>query len=167
MARKKKDGRFINYYIDRTIFDRLERYADDKSLQMTSALERILDEHLTRYEAEISKTERYCPNCHLLVRDIRCPKCGQKWLEQAKPEDYCLVTEKDTVWAGVLEDTFRRNEIPFLKQSAMGAGLTAKAGSLLDTIRFYVRYSHYHQAVALCELLFSQQAEIISEEDSL
>ena len=42
MARPKKDGRHINYYIDRMIFERLEEYADEKGQTMTTALERIL-----------------------------------------------------------------------------------------------------------------------------
>lgn len=73
MPRKKKDGRFINYYIDRHIFERLERYADDKGQQMTAALERILEEHLDRYEADLAAMQNYCPNCHVLVQGTRCP----------------------------------------------------------------------------------------------
>ena len=42
MARPKKDGRHINYYIDRLIYERLEEYADEKGQTMTTALERIL-----------------------------------------------------------------------------------------------------------------------------
>ena len=42
MPRKKKDGRHINYYIDRMIYERLEEYADEKGQTMTTALERIL-----------------------------------------------------------------------------------------------------------------------------
>ena len=91
MARKKKDGRFINYYIDRLIYERLERYAEDKGQPVTAALERILDESLTRYELEAASVERYCPNCHILVRAPRCPLCDRKWLEQPLPEDYCLL----------------------------------------------------------------------------
>ena len=68
MARKKKDGRFINYYIDRLIYERLERYAEDKGQPVTSALERILDDSLTRYEQEMASVERYCPNCHAVTR---------------------------------------------------------------------------------------------------
>ena len=55
MPRKKKDGRFINYYIDRRVFERLEQYAAEKGQQMTTAIERILEEHLDRYEAERAK----------------------------------------------------------------------------------------------------------------
>ena len=52
MARPKKDGRHINYYIDRMIFERLEEYADEKGQTMTTALERILKDFLDRNDAE-------------------------------------------------------------------------------------------------------------------
>lgn len=159
MPRKKKDGRFINYYIDRTIYERLERFAEDKSQPMTAALERILEDYLTRYEAERASVERYCPNCHMLVRDIRCPRCGRKWLEEPGSNDYCFLTQKDALWAGVLEDALRQNGIPYLTENTMGAGLTIKAGTMLGSVRFYVRYAHYHVAKDLEIMLFTPNEE--------
>lgn len=164
MARKKKDGRFINYYIDRTIYERLERFADDKSQQMTAALERILDDYLTRYEAEISQVERYCPNCHVLVHSTRCPICDKKWLDEPSSDDYCFLTEKDAIWSGVLEDCLKQNSIPYLTQNTMGAGLTSKAGSMFETIKFYVRYAYYQQAKELDEEIFAAKPEQIVDE---
>ena len=38
MPRPKKDGRFINYFLDRTIYDRLKAYAEDKGQSMTTAI---------------------------------------------------------------------------------------------------------------------------------
>ena len=154
MARKKKDGRFINYYIDRQIYERLERYAEDKGQPVTSALERILDDSLTRYEQEMASVERYCPNCHVLVRASRCPYCDRKWLEPPLPEDYCLLGEKNAVWAGVLEDCFRQNGIPYLTQNTLGAGLTGKMGTMFETTKFYVRYGYLQKARELEEMLF-------------
>ena len=52
MPRQKKDGRYINYYIDRKIFERLERYAADKGQTITTAIERILAEALDKYETD-------------------------------------------------------------------------------------------------------------------
>lgn len=61
MPRKKKDGRFINYYIDRHIFERLEQYAAEKGQQMTTAIERILEDHLDRTRPNVQKKEnRLC-----------------------------------------------------------------------------------------------------------
>jgi len=154
MARKKKDGRFINYYIDRLIYERLERYAEDKGQPVTTALERILEESLTRYEQEVAAQERYCPACHVLVRNIRCPICGRRWLEPPLPEDYCYLVEKDSVWAGVLEDCLRQNAIPYLTQNTLGAGLTAKMGTMFEKTKFYVRYAFYRKAQELEAELF-------------
>lgn len=165
MPRKKKDGRFINYYIDRHIFERLERYADDKGQQMTAALERILEEHLDRYEADLAAMQNYCPNCHVLVQGTRCPVCDKKWLEPPKSEDYCFLVEKEFVWAGVLEDCLRQNGIPYLAQNVMGAGLTAKMGSMMESVKFFVRYAYYDKAKLLDEELFSAVAIAENEED--
>ena len=52
MARPKKDGRYINYYIDRMIFERLEEYADEKGQTMTTALERILKQFFDKVDEE-------------------------------------------------------------------------------------------------------------------
>ena len=55
MPRKKKDGRHINYYIDRMIYERLEEYADEKGQTMTTALERILKDFFERTKTEQSE----------------------------------------------------------------------------------------------------------------
>lgn len=62
MPRKKKDGRFINYYIDRGIFERLERYAKSRGQQMTTAIERILKEHLDKYDDTLPKKNEAARN---------------------------------------------------------------------------------------------------------
>lgn len=48
MARPKKDGSYINYYIDRELVEKLREYADDKGQTMTTALERIIKDFLTK-----------------------------------------------------------------------------------------------------------------------
>ena len=52
MPRKKKDGRHINYYIDRLIYERLAKYAEEKGQTMTMALERILKDFFEKTETE-------------------------------------------------------------------------------------------------------------------
>ena len=52
MPRLKKDGRHINYYIDRMIYERLEEYADEKGQTMTTALERILKQFFDKTDEE-------------------------------------------------------------------------------------------------------------------
>ena len=57
MPRPKKDGRHINYYIDRMIYERLEEYADKKGQTMTMALERILKQFFDKTDEEKRKSD--------------------------------------------------------------------------------------------------------------
>ena len=159
MPRKKKDGRHINYFLDRQIYERLERYADEKGQQMTTALERILKEHLDRYEAEQKEKGgifMFCPNCNLLVSQSRCPVCSSRNLRQPQPEDYCFLCEKEVIWSAPLSDLLDQNRIPYVTKSVLGAGLAAKMGPALERTRFYVPYGHLEDARRLEEEFFSQ-----------
>ena len=49
MARQKKDGVNINYFIRRDVKEKLDIYCKDVGQTATMAVERILDEFLTRY----------------------------------------------------------------------------------------------------------------------
>jgi hypothetical protein len=51
MARPKKDGVFINYYIDRQVKEMLDKYCEEKGQTNTMAIERILKEYLSNYYA--------------------------------------------------------------------------------------------------------------------
>ena len=48
MPQKKKDGHYINCYLDRTLYLRLSAYAEEKGQTKTTAIERILKEFLDR-----------------------------------------------------------------------------------------------------------------------
>ena len=48
MAKQKKDGRYINLYLDRNLLNRLALYATQKGQTKTTAIERILKEHLDK-----------------------------------------------------------------------------------------------------------------------
>ncbi len=158
MPRRKKDGRHINYYIDREIFERLERYAQDKGQLMTTAIERILKEHLDRYEEEASKggATMYCPHCNVLTDAAKCPVCGGRDLREPLGEDYCYLTEKETIWAGALSDLLTQNGIPYVTKNRLGGGLAAKMGPAMERVRFYVPYARYQDARELEQEFFSQ-----------
>ena len=49
-AREKKDGHYINYYIDRENYEHLEKYANDKGRTVTAAIERIVKAYLDENE---------------------------------------------------------------------------------------------------------------------
>ena len=157
MPRKKKDGRFINYYIDRHIFERLEQYAQARGQQMTTALERILQEYLDKYETASPKpvATMYCSNCNLLTDSHRCPSCGSRNVRLPMREDYCRLAELDTIWKDALSDILTQHGIPFVTSHILGAGLAAKIGPALEKIRFYVPYSYWEMAKALHQSFFS------------
>lgn len=50
MAKPKKDGVNINYYIRRDVKERLDAYCEKVGQTATMAIERILDDFLTKYE---------------------------------------------------------------------------------------------------------------------
>lgn len=54
MPRPKKDGRYINYYIDRHLYERLDQYCQDKGQTKTVAIERILKQYLDNYKKDNS-----------------------------------------------------------------------------------------------------------------
>ena len=163
MPRKKKDGRYINYYLDRQIYERLERYADDKGQQMPTAIERILKEHLDKYEAALNSKgglTMFCSNCNLLTSHSRCPACGSRDLRQPTDLDFCFLCEKETIWSAPLSDILNDNHIPFVTRNVLGAGLAAKMGPALERIRFYVPYLQLETAQKL-------ELEFFSAEDTL
>lgn len=49
MARQKKDGVNINYFIRRDVKKKLDTYCEDVGQTATMAIERILDDYLTKY----------------------------------------------------------------------------------------------------------------------
>jgi len=72
-----------------------------------------------------------------------------------KREGMCFLAEKDNVWAGVLADVLKQHDIPFVKESSLGAGMAIRAGSLLETIRFFVPASCFAAAKDIVDELFA------------
>ncbi len=56
MPRAKKDGVNINYYIRRDVKEKLDVYCEDVGQTATTAIERILNDYLTRYLENKEKT---------------------------------------------------------------------------------------------------------------
>lgn len=57
MPRPKKDGAYINCYIRRDIREKLDAYCEEVGQTTTTAIERILDEHLNKYFSHVQKTD--------------------------------------------------------------------------------------------------------------
>lgn len=52
MARPKKDGKNISFYMETSIVDRLHTYAEEKGQSLTVAAERIIKEALDKHDQE-------------------------------------------------------------------------------------------------------------------
>lgn len=97
----------------------------------------------------------YCPHCNLIVHTQKCPVCGSNNMCEPQANDYCYLTEKDTIWAGAMSDLLKQNNIPFISKNLLGAGLAARMGPALERTRFYVPYSYYSLAQELEKEFFS------------
>lgn len=73
--------------------------------------------------------------------------------------EMCFLTEQSPIWAGMLADVLQQHTIPFIRESSLGAGLALKAGSLTETIRFFVPTPYLSGAKALVEELFAKESE--------
>ena len=76
-------------------------------------------------------------------------------IPEKKTEGMCLLTEKDSVWAGMLADVLKQHDIPFTKESSLGAGMAIRTGSLLETFRFFVPASFLPAARDIVDELFA------------
>lgn len=52
MARQKKDGTNVSFYIDREIMERIRKYADVHGQTLTKAVERLVVEALDNHNEE-------------------------------------------------------------------------------------------------------------------
>ena len=57
MARAKKDGEKISFYVDRQVMEDLRAYAAEKGQTVTMAMERILRMHLDEENARPGRSE--------------------------------------------------------------------------------------------------------------
>ena len=48
MAREKKNGRFLNCYVQQEIYDRLSLYSKETMIPKTAIVERALEEYLRK-----------------------------------------------------------------------------------------------------------------------
>lgn len=96
----------------------------------------------------------YCSACMKLIYTNECEDCGNENLRLVRAEDPVYITKQNTMFAGMLEDVFKQNNIPFITRALMGAGFTTLVGSALEEISFYVPMRLYDEASLLVEEIF-------------
>lgn len=50
MPRAKKNGKFLNCYIDKEILEKLEQYCEETAVPKTSVVEKALSQYLMQFE---------------------------------------------------------------------------------------------------------------------
>ncbi len=106
----------------------------------------------------------YCENCCLLFDAAKCPECGRRGRE-VRDEDYCLLTEKQEMWAEMLADALRQNEIEALLRSVNGAALSLFTGPAGSFCQVFVPYRDMEKAAWVEESLFGPNA-VFADEDA-
>ena len=100
----------------------------------------------------------YCEKCRHVFEGEHCPNCRKGRVRPVQADDPCFLTEKGAPWNGMLADVLRRNGIPFLTDGRMGAGLAPRAGTMLESSRFYVRWDDLERADAIVDELFGEDS---------
>jgi hypothetical protein len=93
--------------------------------------------------------------------EANCPACGSRKIRQPQADDDCFLVEKEVIWGEMLADVLTQKNIPFYYRKALGAGVAAYVGPLLERYSFYVPYSQFPAAQSIVDELFS-----VSFEDS-
>ncbi len=103
----------------------------------------------------------YCEKCKILFVDteMACPACGSKKIRKPEEEDDCFLVEKEVIWGEMLSDVLTQKEIPFFYKKALGAGVAAYVGPLLERYSFYVPCSKLPAAQNIVDELFSVSFE--------
>lgn len=106
----------------------------------------------------------YCEKCKRIIQEERCPFCKRSTVREAEANDLCLLTERDYISSGMLEDVLQQRGIPFLRKGVMGAGLAIKVGPMLDRSRFYVSFDRLEAAREVADELFGASEDSDEEE---
>lgn len=103
--------------------------------------------------------ELYCKDCKLVYSTPRCPGCGNKRGETAREDDICFLTEREQMWAEMLEDVLRQNGIPYIFKNRYGRGITVTLGFGSERVSFFVKYRDLPRAREIVEELFEAPAD--------
>lgn len=85
--------------------------------------------------------------------------CFRKQLYTPEPGDFCFLTEREVIWAGVLCECLKDHGIAYTEENAVGAWLSSRLGVSFERKRIYVPYEKLDQAKTLVEELFQGEME--------
>ena len=103
----------------------------------------------------------YCETCHQLFEEDVCPDCGSLG-RHVQPSDYCLLTTQPGIYAGMLCDILKQNEIPAVSRATQGAmGLFSSLN--MEEHQIFVPYDRMEAAEGCLQDFLS--AEPVPEEE--
>ena len=105
----------------------------------------------------------YCEKCQrFFAPDILngCPECEEE-LRPIRENDPVLLVSADTLKADMIAPLLDDTGIPYAKEGELGVGFTMRAGTLLETYRFYVPYGAYAKAHDLLAETFGEDKQIM------
>ncbi|MBR5533809.1 MAG: hypothetical protein IKU62_03070 [Ruminiclostridium sp.] len=85
----------------------------------------------------------YCPKCKTLSEGTVCGFCGSCRVRLPGPDDYCLLTEQEYVWASLLDEVLRDNGIPVVSMEVLDQPYGLRR---FVHHRVYVPYGAYEEA---------------------
>ena len=103
-----------------------------------------------------NSSAHYCKTCKALTKlndKNRCFFCGYKKLREPLEGDIIYLVTKEFVFARMLEEMLIESNVPHLKQSVRGAGITK--GNMGEEFRFFVPYGVYEKAKEIVKDYFS------------
>ena len=106
----------------------------------------------------------YCIQC----RELMDAPCGIRRHETRAPQtgDQVLLFRGDSIQAGILTSMLKEENLPFLREGRMGAGLTTWAGEMMESYSLYVPFERYDQASELAMVLVSAPVENPEDPDT-
>ena len=105
----------------------------------------------------------YCEECkRVCASDSDCI-CGNTWLREVQPEDYCYVTEENEGFAQTLEECFANNDMDCVL-IPMGNGYRSALGLSLGKFIICVPYKHYDAAQEIVQFFYQGAQDTIKED---
>lgn len=103
----------------------------------------------------------YCEKCGRVTKGYSplCPVCGSRKVREPRMDDKCFLAEKEHIWGEMLADVLSKNNVPFLRQPILGAGIAMNLGHGMERYRFYVPYSRLEDAQTVLDTMFPPVSE--------
>lgn len=107
----------------------------------------------------------YCRKCHILFEDDRCPRCGNRYVYRPEADDFCFLTEKEFLWAEILEQALKEEGIPVVTdETVVGAWKSKVIDTLGTRHRIFVPFAYLDRAREIEREMFDGNGELIGGE---